>query len=569
MGENAANAPTTIFLTGFSYTGKTTVGRLLAGLLGWSYVDSDVEIEARAGRSVPEIFAREGEPAFREWEGRVLADLAAGDRRVIATGGGAPLAEANRAVMRERGFVICLEAAPATIHARLLAASTDGVERPMLAGGDPLTRVTFLKEVRQPYYATADWVIPTDRLSPEEVAAEAQRAFERYAARSRPAAATGLTTPTASELTAPYRATAGATAVVTTSAGDHPIFVGWGNLSDLGRRLRNAGLAGRVALITDEPTGERYAEAAAGPLREAGFTVAIYPIPPGEQSKSLAAATEAFQWLASHRFERRDSIVALGGGVVGDLAGFVAATYLRGLAYVQVPTTLLAMVDSSIGGKTAVNLPHGKNLVGAFYQPRLILVDVSLLQSLPPREQAAGWAEVIKYGLILDAKFFEDLAAAAGRANRLDPDLATDAIARSAAIKAAVVTEDEKETGLRLLLNYGHTIGHAIENVGGYGALLHGEAVAVGMHGAALIAERLGLIDATTTARQVAVLQAYNLPVRAPGLSVARLRGAMKLDKKVVGSRNRWILLEALGRAAIHTDVPDEVVEAVLAELTA
>ncbi|HEX2173476.1 MAG TPA: 3-dehydroquinate synthase [Dehalococcoidia bacterium] len=559
-----------IFLTGFSYTGKTTVGRHLAAALGWRYVDSDEVIEERAGRAVPDIFAQEGEPAFREWESRVLADLAAGEKQVIATGGGTPLAERNRALMRERGFVICLEAAPATIHARLLAASADGVERPLLAGGDPLARITFLKEFRQPYYATADWVISTDRLSPEEVAEEARRAFHRYAGRTgtRPAA-DGMTAPTVTESLAPYCAGAGAAAVVKTSAGEHPIFIGWGNLADLGRRMRNAGLAGRVAVISDAITGERYGEAAVAALRAGGLDAAVHLIPPGEASKSLAAATEVYRWLADQRFERRDAIVALGGGVVGDLAGFVAATYLRGVAFVQVPTTLLAMVDSSIGGKTAVNLPHGKNLVGAFYQPRLVLSDVSLLQSLPARELASGWAEVIKHGLILDRQLFDDLAAVAGQATQLDPDRATDVIARSAAIKAAVVTQDERETGPRLLLNYGHTIGHAIENVSGYGALLHGEAVAVGIHGAALIGERLGLTDAATTARQLEVLRAYGLPVRAPGLSIAQLRSAMKLDKKVVGSRNRWILLEAIGRAAIHTDVPDEVVDSVLTELTA
>ena len=562
--------PPNIFLTGFSYTGKTTVGRLLADALGWRYVDSDQEIEARAGRAVPEIFAQDGEPAFREWESRVLAALAAGEGQVIATGGGAPLAEANRAVMRRRGFVICLEAAPDTIYERLRAAATDGVERPMLAGGDPLARITFLKEFRQPYYVTADWIIPTDRLTPAEVAAEAQRAFELYAGRDRPtSAATPLTVPTARESLAPYCATAGAAAEVRSAGGSYPIFVGWENLAELGRRMRNAGLTGRVALLADETAGERYAEDAAGALRDAGFGVAIHLIPPGEPSKSLAAAADLYEWLADHRFERRDTIVALGGGVVGDLAGFVAATYLRGITFVQVPTTLLAMVDSAIGGKTAVNLGRGKNLVGAFYQPRLVLSDVSLLRSLPPRELASGWAEVIKHGLILDKQLFEDLAAVAERASRLDPALATDVIARSAAIKAAVVTQDERETGLRMLLNYGHTIAHAIEAVAGYGALLHGEAVAVGIHGEALIGERMGLTDAATTARQLDVLASYHLPLRAPGLPVESLRAAMRLDKKVVGSRNRWILLEEIGRATIRTDVPDEVVESVLAELTA
>lgn len=567
-----SDLPPNIFLTGFSYTGKTTVGRLLAAALGWTYVDSDAEIEQRAGRTVPEIFAQDGEPAFRQWESRVLAELAAGERRVIATGGGVPLAEANRRVMRERGWVIGLDAAPATIHARLLAAARDGVARPLLAGDDPLARITALKEFRQPSYATANWTIATDCLSPKEVADEARRAFERYAGRDRTGTAAAdapdLIRPTVSEREAPYCAGAGAAAIVKTSAGEHPIYIGWDNLSDLGRTTRQAGLTGRAALLVDAGIAATHGERAAESLRSAGFTVAVREVPPGETSKSLAAAAALYEWLAVHRFERRDTIVAMGGGVAGDLGGFVAATYLRGIALVQVPTTLLAMTDSSIGGKTAVNLPQGKNLVGAFYQPRLIFADVSLLKTLPPRELASGWAEVIKHGLILDRQLFEDLEAAAPEAARLDPERATDVIARSAAIKAAVVTQDERETGLRMLLNYGHTIGHAIENVGGYGALYHGEAVAVGIHGAARIGEHLGLTDAATSERQLAILAAYGLPVRVPGLAVERLREAMKLDKKVVGSRNRWILLEDIGRAAIKTDVPNEIVELVLIELT-
>jgi 3-dehydroquinate synthase len=256
--------------------------------------------------------------------------------------------------------------------------------------------------------------------------------------------------------------------------------------------------------------------------------------------------------------------------MVCDLAGFVAATFVRGLPLVHVPTSLLAMVDAAVGGKVAVDHPQAKNLIGAFYQPRLVLADVSVLQTLPPRELTSGWAEVIKHALILDEDLLRLLETDAAAACRLDPTVAERVIARSVALKAAVVSEDEREeTGRRMVLNYGHTIGHGLEAAAGYAGLLHGEAVAVGMSGAARIAVRLGILAPEVAERQDALLARFGLPLRAPGVDARMALAAMALDKKAEGGALRWVLLEDIGRTVIRRDVPASLVEQVVAELTA
>jgi 3-dehydroquinate synthase len=255
--------------------------------------------------------------------------------------------------------------------------------------------------------------------------------------------------------------------------------------------------------------------------------------------------------------------------MVCDLAGFVAATFARGLPLVHVPTSLLAMVDAAVGGKVAVNHPQAKNLIGAFYQPRLVLADVSLLQTLPPRELTAGWAEVIKHALIMDEELLCLLEDNAEAAQRLAPEVAEQAIGRSVALKAAVVSEDEREeTGRRTILNYGHTIGHGLEAAADYAGLLHGEAVAVGMSGAARIAVRLEILPAAVAQRQDALLARFGLPLRAPGIDIQKALAAMTLDKKAQGGAVRWVLLEDVGRPVIRRDVPPPLVAEVVAELT-
>jgi 3-dehydroquinate synthase len=361
------------------------------------------------------------------------------------------------------------------------------------------------------------------------------------------------------------------------------VYVGYGLLAKLGDKMREAGLSGTATIISDENVFSLYGGQVEGVLKNAGFAVNHFVVPPGEETKSMDSAIKIYDFLVGHRAERDDIIVALGGGMVGDLAGFVAGTFLRGMLWVQVPTSLVAMVDASIGGKVGVNHPEGKNLIGAFYQPNLVLSDPKTLATLPRRELTSGWAEVIKYGLILSKEFFEFLETNVARVKKLDPQLLTTAIGRSAAIKAGVVSQDEKEReGKRSILNYGHTIGHGLEAATGYRRFLHGEAVAVGMMGAAELSERLGLLSPTVVQRQKALLQRFGLPTstkpeaanRRRGmkrnnleLSIAAVTRAMKLDKKVRGKAIRWVLLQDLGKAVIRDDVPQQAVLAVLREL--
>jgi 3-dehydroquinate synthase len=332
--------------------------------------------------------------------------------------------------------------------------------------------------------------------------------------------------------------------------------------------MADAGLAGRAYLISDSMVHARWGAAAEEALRTAGLRAASRVVPAGETSKSLETAAAIYDWLISQRAERGDAIVALGGGMVCDLAGFVAATFVRGLPLVHVPTSLLAMVDAAIGGKVAVNHKEAKNLIGAFYQPRLVLADVSTLQTLPPRELTAGWAEVIKHALIMDEGLLHLLEENADAVMSLEPTLAAEVISRSIAIKAAVVGEDEREeTGRRTILNYGHTIGHGLEAAAEYAGMLHGEAVAVGMAGAARIARRLGLLPPEVAERQDALIARFGLPLRASGVDASRVLAAMALDKKVKGGAIRWVLLEGIGQPTIHRDVPPALVEEVVGEL--
>lgn len=366
----------------------------------------------------------------------------------------------------------------------------------------------------------------------------------------------------------PPRDDARLAATVQTSQGEYPVIVGSGAVSDIGDYMRQIGIAGRAFLIADYcmfPVLVRQLHEA---LESGGYETHALIIELGEARKTLATAARIYEWLADQRAERIDCLVAMGGGVTSDIVGFAAATWLRGVPVVHVPTTLASMVDASIGGKTGVNLPAGKNLVGAFKQPKLVLDDINLLATLGARELASGWAEAIKHALILDADLLDRFESSATEISDLSTTAAEQVIRRSVQIKAEIVSADEFETGNeRVLLNYGHTIGHAIEACTEYGQFLHGEAVSVGMMVVAHIAESLGMIDTELVDRQRNVLQRYELPVSAAGLSADALIAATKLDKKSRSGNIRWVLLEGPGRATTRSDVPEDVVRAALAQV--
>ncbi len=344
------------------------------------------------------------------------------------------------------------------------------------------------------------------------------------------------------------------------------ITIGPDLLSDGG--LTGALLRGRDAfVVSDDQVAPLYLQRVVDALQRArpDARIATWTMPAGEASKTLETFGRAIDALAAAGARRDATLFALGGGVVGDLAGFAAAAWMRGIDCVQLPTSLLAMVDSSVGGKTAVDLPQGKNLVGAFHPPRAVLVDTSTLRTLPPRELRAGLAEVVKYGAIVDAPFLDWLDANAGALLAMDDDALAEAIARSCAHKAAIVERDPFERGERALLNFGHTFGHAIETGQGYGELIHGEAVAVGMVQAARLSERLGLSPASDTARLRDLLRRFELPVEAPpGLDPEALLAHMRLDKKAQASGLRFIVWDGAGRARVLADVPEDAVRGVL-----
>ena len=321
----------------------------------------------------------------------------------------------------------------------------------------------------------------------------------------------------------------------------------------------------RAVIVTNPTVGALYLEVLSSALGRAGVATVAVTVPDGEGYKNWQTLNSIFDALLTNRAERKTALIALGGGVIGDLTGFAAAVYLRGVPFVQIPTTLLAQVDSSVGGKTGINHPLGKNMIGAFYQPRLVLADIATLDTLPPRELAAGLAEVIKYGLILDRAFFEWLEANMDKLVGRDAAALSYAVRRSCELKAQVVAEDERETGVRALLNLGHTFGHAIEAGLDYGTWLHGEAVAAGIVRAARLSQRLGSLTNADVERVVALLQRARLPTAAPDLGVDRYLELMGLDKKVEGGKLRLVLLRSIGDAYVSADFPQADLRAVLA----
>jgi 3-dehydroquinate synthase len=339
-----------------------------------------------------------------------------------------------------------------------------------------------------------------------------------------------------------------------------------GLLDRLGRECARRKLGPRCAIITDTNVGKRYAKTVFNSLATVGFSPSLIIVQPGEAAKSLKTVQSCYDQLAVHRLERKSFIVALGGGVVGDLAGFLAATYLRGIAFVQVPTTLLAQVDSSVGGKVGVNLKAGKNLVGAFYQPRLVACDLDTLKTLPDREFRAGLAEVIKYGIIYDAKLFAQVERDLPKLLKREPGMLAAVVARCCEIKAKVVGRDETEGGPRAILNFGHTIGHAIEAVSGYGRFLHGEAIAIGQVAAAKISRRVLGLPERDVERITRLFRRAGLPVviRLRAVQRPKLFAAMRLDKKVRGGEIKFVLARKIGGVVWGQRVPDELIHQAL-----
>ena len=534
--------------------GKTTIGRILARKLGKRFIDSDHEIEARSGASIPWIFEIEGEDSFRRREAEVIRDLCAEDGVVLATGGGAVLNARTRAMLAARGTVIYLRA---NVHSIMLRVANDK-NRPLLQTADPRRRLEELMAQREPLYREiARLVIDTGRPNVQSMIQtildqldllDASRLAQALASDpSMNASPTFSSTLSSTQASTPASAF---TLNVDLGERSYPIAIGANLLADPALLARHVN-SRQVAIVTNTTVAPLYLDAVAAPLRAAGLEVIEIILPDGEQYKNHASLMQIFDVLLANKCDRKTTLVALGGGVIGDLTGYAAASYMRGVPFVQLPTTLLAQVDSSVGGKTGINHPLGKNMIGAFYQPRAVLADTSTLATLPARELSAGLAEVIKHGAIIDLALFEWVERNIGKLMARDQAALAHAIARSCEIKAEVVRQDEREGGLRAILNFGHTFGHAIENGLGYGAWLHGEAVGCGMVMAADLSHRMGLVDAATVARMRDLVACAGLPTVAPKFSLERWIELMEVDKKNEGGAIKFILLKPLGSPSI------------------
>jgi shikimate kinase/3-dehydroquinate synthase len=534
-----------IVLVGMMGAGKTSVGRRLAQRLGLPFADADAEIEAGAQMTIPEIFERFGEPYFREGERRVIARLLVGGPKVLATGGGAFLNEATRQRIGETGVSVWLRPDFEVLLRRVRKRSN----RPLLRTGDPEQTLRRLLDERTPTYALADLTIDS-RDGPHDVVCDAiMAALRRRAAAERSAP---QSTPTVLR-----------EVDVALGARAYKILIGDGLIDSAGEHIARLAPGAHCAIVTDATVAQLHLDKLIGSLARAGLKSSVVVCPPGEATKSYAEFARVSDALLAAHVERRDVVVALGGGVIGDLAGFCAACLRRGVRLVQIPTTLLAQVDSSVGGKTAINAPAGKNLIGAFHQPALVLADTGALDTLSPREFRAGYAETVKYGLIGDRDFFDWLEAYwrevfSGGPARID------AIAASCAAKARVVVADETEQGERALLNLGHTFGHAFERLTDYdGArLVHGEGVAIGIACAFRFSRELGLCSGQDAVRVESHLEAIGLPTRIaqiPGLDVGAeaILAAMRQDKKVERGRLTFILARGIGESFIAKDISE------------
>jgi 3-dehydroquinate synthase len=530
-----------IILIGMMGAGKTTVGKLLAKQLNKRFIDSDEEIQRRTGVTIPHIFDVEGEAGFRARESGVIHELLQNRDIVLATGGGAVLNPQNRAEMKQHGTVVYLKS---SVH-DLWQRTRHDHNRPLLQTENPRAKLQELHDLRDPLYTeTAHIVIHTGKQSVQVLLEKLQQRLEEMRQ---------------------MNTTAGTmqTLQVGLAERSYPIHIGSGLLRHAELLLPHIPRK-RAVIVSNTTVTPLYLKQLSDGLVANGVQVQSVILPDGEQYKSGESLNQIYDALLTARSERSTPLIALGGGVIGDITGYAAATYLRGVPFIQIPTTLLSQVDSSVGGKTGINHPLGKNMIGAFYQPRVVLADTTVLDTLPDKELSAGIAEVIKYGLIRDLPFLEWLEANMDKLLARDTEALQYAIARSCQNKAEVVGNDERESGERALLNLGHTFGHAIENGMGYGVWLHGEAVAAGAIMAADLSQRLGWLNAQDVARVRTLFERARLPVVSPKLGAGKYLELMGLDKKVADGKIRFVLLKALGQAVITADVPPAMLEQTL-----
>ncbi len=524
-------------LTGFMGSGKTTVGDKAAELLGWRFIDLDAEIVATEGVSIEAFFADKGEAAFRARESQLLATLLSNRTDdgglLVALGGGTLESDEAATLLRGRGGVAYLEIAPAIAWSR-----ARGTGRPLAREQREFEDLLAGRQTR--YEEVADWVVPVGGRTVAELAKDIVE-IVRVAGRQR----------------------AGMWGRRTISTGRSSLIMGGsGSLSCLERLATTAGEEGRrLFVFTDENVIRLWGDGVLSHLGEVSLRPDPLVLPPGERSKSVSSLKRCWDWLAEQGARRDDIAVALGGGVIGDLAGFTASTYHRGISLWQIPTSLLAQVDSSIGGKTAVNLEAGKNLAGSFYQPDVVVIDPMTLQTLPDREYASGLGEVIKYGLLHSQGLLNRLEDEADAVVARERGVMSDLVKTCVGYKARVVEGDELDRGGRAVLNLGHTVAHALEVTGGYGAIRHGRAVALGTLVSLAVSERLTGLDRTVRERTRALMARFGLPTTLPLEDLPQIMSAVSRDKKVVAGSSGFVGLRAIGEPVWGMDVPASLLE--------
>lgn len=505
-------------------TGKSTVGKLVAGRLNLAFVDTDALIESRTSRTVDELFAERGERAFRELEASVIAELCNdGAECVVALGGGAVVNPETRKNVLSHGVVITLHAEPEELAKR--ASQSGG--RPLLQQGQPTDVLRALAESRRPAYAEAHAVIHTTNRAPEGIAEDVIALLDNPP--------------------------------VVVALGDRTYRVefGQGSRARVGERAR-AAVRGTRALMVCDKNVQRWASDVATSLKGQGFEVATCELDPGERRKNIKSVERIWDAALAAGLDRQCLMVGVGGGVVGDLTGFAASTFLRGIAVGHVPTTVVSMADSSVGGKTGFDRKEGKNLVGTFHQPRFVLCDLETLETLAPRELRGGLAEIVKCAWLAGEPEVQVLEQHAKALRAGSPEPLLHALRMAVSLKARIVADDEHETGSRALLNLGHTIGHALEAAANYRGLLHGEAVALGMIAATRAAVRVGRSDATQLARLTALLKALGLPTALDKRLSEKVFTFVGTDKKRQGQRIRYVLPGRPGDVVVQlTDVAE------------
>jgi 3-dehydroquinate synthase len=532
-----------LILAGFMGVGKSTVGRLCAQQLGYGFVDTDVEIERRAGQSIAQIFASQGEAHFRAYEAALVHELAQREKLVIATGGGMIVNDANRAALLRAGVCVALGASADEILARIGPNAT--ALRPMLQGdAGPKARVAQLLRERAPKYAELHYTINTTGLTPVQVVDRVVGLIKKEHTRI---------------------------AVNVPEGKRYDIVLGFGLLRSLGHMLAGRGYSRPCAVVGDENTAPLWSGRVLQALADAGLQGFVHTMPAGEAHKHLQSAAAMYAAFAAQGMERGSAVIALGGGVVGDVVGFAAATYLRGVPLIQVPTSLLAMADSSIGGKVGVDTAFGKNLVGAFKQPELVVIDLDCLQTLPAVELRCGLAEIIKAGLIKGGGDWDEVRSwgddGMGRlSNTLPPQpLIASSLLKAIHLKREVVEEDPYENGRRALLNLGHTFGHGIEAWSQFD-IKHGEAVSLGLVCALRASHQLGLCDGALVSDVMRVLQSVGLPTSLAAFpqlqaryDVAAIWQIMQSDKKKKGGQVRFVLIRQPGDCFVSDAVTPEL----------